>query len=319
MAVQTQPARPRFKLRSREARMLLYLAILLGFAAWKFVPRPWHPTTRLQTPHHLIESTATLPQTEETGRVLETLYVAYQDRFDALPTFSRARSGLKVKLFRDRDEFRRINPGLGWAEAYYRKPYCRAYYSAAEANPYHWMVHEAAHQLNNEVAGLSLEKWLEEGLADYFGTSLIASNEMLAGRIDADTYPVWWIDQLATRPTLEENLRNGSVIPLRAIITDSGGPSLSRNVNLYYLHWWTLTHFVFEHPRHRQHALALVRDGGRLAAFEKHVGPVNEVQAEWHLHVRKLKSDLGGTRPLARQPRLTAGKAIHQTGDPPNE
>jgi hypothetical protein len=27
---------------------------------------------------------------------------------------------LLVKLFKDRTEFRRINPGLGWAEAFYR-------------------------------------------------------------------------------------------------------------------------------------------------------------------------------------------------------
>jgi len=33
------------------------------------------------------------------------------------------------------------------------------------------MVHEATHQLNNELAQFDLEKWLDEGIADYFGTS----------------------------------------------------------------------------------------------------------------------------------------------------
>jgi hypothetical protein len=252
----------RINLKPREWRMLLYLAVLLGFAAWKFIPRPWHPTIRLETQHHLIESTATSAQAEEVGRVLEVLRGSYSNLFHTLPAFQLEHPRLKVKLFKDRAEFRRINPGLGWAEAFYREPYCRAYYSAEEPNPYHWMVHESVHQLNNEVAHLKLEKWLEEGLADYFGASCFSSNAMLLGSIDLDTYLVWWIDELAIQPSPEENLRNGSVVPLRAIVTNSGGPRLSSHFNLYYLHWWTLTHFVFEHPNYRDRAVALVQEGG---------------------------------------------------------
>jgi hypothetical protein len=38
-----------------------------------------------------------------------------------VPQFRREHPKLKVKLFKDRAEFRRINSGLGWAEAFYRK------------------------------------------------------------------------------------------------------------------------------------------------------------------------------------------------------
>jgi hypothetical protein len=113
------------------------------------------------------------------------------------------------------------------SEAFYREPYCRAYFSASEVNPYHWMLHESVHQLNHEMAHLKLEKWLEEGLADYFSTSRIESNELAVGRIDSNTYQVWWIDELATSPDLSGNIRNGSVIPLRAIITNHGGPGMN--------------------------------------------------------------------------------------------
>jgi len=108
------------------------------------------------------------------------------------------------------------------------------------------MLHESVHQLNTEVAHLKLEKWLEEGLADYFATSRVDSRGMATGQVDPDTYPVWWIESLATEADLEQNLRNGSVIPLRQIISGRGGPSMNSAVNLYYLHWWTLTHFLFE-------------------------------------------------------------------------
>lgn len=276
----------------REKRMLLYLGVVLAFAGWKLIPRPWHPTIRQETPHHLIESTATAEQTGEIARNLEILYGAYSNQFGVMPEFQREHPRLKVKLFKDRDELRRINPGLGWAEAFYLKPYCRAYFSADENNPYHWMIHEAVHQLNQEVAHLKLEKWIEEGIADYYGTSRFSSNSMALGRLDPDTYPTWWLDELATGSTLEESVRNQSVIPLRSIITNSGGPRMSTHVNLYYLHWLTLTHFVFEDPKHQSQSIALVREGGEIRAFERLIGPVDQIEREWHAYVRAMKTNL---------------------------
>jgi hypothetical protein len=298
----------RRRLTARETRWLIYLLVVIGIAAWKFVPRPWHPALTLDSPHYRLYSTATREQTEATARTLELLYTAYSNRFGTLPGFQRDHPRLQVKLFKDRPEFRRINPGLGWAEAFYRAPYCRAYFSASEINPYHWILHESVHQLNQEVAHLHLAKWLEEGLAEYFSTSRLGSNELALGHIDLNTYPVWWIDQLATSADLPANLRNGSVIPLRSIITHRGGPSMNREFNLYYLHWWTLTHFIFESPRHRDQALTLVQRGGGLDPFERTLGPVESVQKEWHAYVRRLKALIAGT-----------DLSFHRTGKVPEE
>ncbi|HWQ92188.1 MAG TPA: hypothetical protein VN673_10995 [Clostridia bacterium] len=278
--------------RGQKARMLLYLLILLGAAAWKFVPRPWQPSITLETPHHIVFSTATRQQTEETAAALESLYRAYSNQLGSVTGFQRQHGRLKVKLHKDRDEFRWINPGLGWAEAFYQRPYCRAYYAAHELNPYHWMLHEATHQLNNEVAHLKLEKWLEEGLAEYFSTSRLKPGGLVPGQIDVNTYPVWWIDELAIEPDLAANLGNGSVIPLRSILTNRGGPAMRSHFNLYYLHWWSLTHFIFESPVYHDRALELVQKGGGMEAFEQTIGPVERVQAEWHDYVRALKTSL---------------------------
>ena len=275
--------------------MLLYLLPLLGVLAWKYVPRSWHPAITLETPHHLIYSAASRGQTADTAQALERLYITYSNRFGSLDGFQREHAKLKVKLFKDRAELRRVNPGLGWAEAFYREPDCLAYFSAGEINPYHWMLHESVHQLNHEVAHLALEKWLEEGLAEYFSTSRVLSNRLALGRIDPNTYPVWWIEEIATGPDLAESIRNGSVIPLRSIVTNRGGPSMSGHFNLYYLHWWTLAHFIFESPAYRDRALALVQRGGGLEAFEQTIGPVDKVQAEWHAYVRRLKTALASS------------------------
>ena len=246
----------------------------------------------VETQHYVIESTATQAQTEEIGRVVEMLYTAYSNRFEKLPTFNYEHPKLKMRLYKDRKEFRWVNPNLGWAEAFYRKPYCRAYYSEKEMNPYHWMLHEATHQLNAEVAQLKLAKWLDEGLADYFATSRIREGKLMVGTIDPQTYPVWWIDDMATATNLEACIGNGSVIPLRAIITDRGGPSMNKEFNLYYLHWWTLTHYLFEDPKFGEASMKLAENGGTLEAFEKDIGSVDLVSAGWFRHVRTIKAAL---------------------------
>ncbi len=284
----------RWQFGAREKRLLFYLAVLLGVAAWKFIPRPWHPAITIETAHYSITSNATRKETGEMARMVELLYDAYSNRFGTLPKFQPDHPKLKLLLYRDRDEMRRVNPGLGWAEAFYRKPYCRAYFSAREINPYHWMLHEAVHQLNEEVAHVNPAKWLEEGLAEYFSTSRVLTNKLVPGTIDANTYPVWWSDDIATTPSLTTNLTNGSVIPLRAIVTNHGGPRMNSHVNLYYLHWWTLTHFVFADARHRDTAMKLLEAGGELDSFEQLIGPIESTQAEWHTHVLRIKAALAG-------------------------
>ena len=293
----------RWSLKNRQTRLLFYLIVVLGFAAWKFIPRPWHPTLTLETQRHKIYSTATREQTEAVANALNLLYTAYSNRFATLPGFETNPAGMQLKLYKDRAELRKINPGLGWAEAFYSPPYCRAYYSADEINPFHWMLHESVHQLNHEVAHLKLKKWLEEGLAEYLSTSQLRPAELAVGHIDLNTYPVWWIDELATSTNLTENIANGSVIPLRSIITHRGGPSMRSHFNLYYLHWWTLTHFVFESEAHRSNAAKLLQRGGGLEAFEELIGPVERIQPEWHDHVRKLKRRLSGAEVEKKQAR----------------
>jgi len=95
--------------------MLCYLLVLAAVAAWKYLPRPWHPAITIETPHHSIASTATRAQTEDMAQKLGLLYDVYARRLGTLKGFQAEHPKLKVKLFKDRAEFRRINPSLGWA------------------------------------------------------------------------------------------------------------------------------------------------------------------------------------------------------------
>ena len=65
-------------------------------------------------------------------------------------------------------------------------------------------------------------------------------------------------------------------------------------VNLYYLHWWTLTYFLFQYEdgKYRDGAFQLIRAGGSLEDFEKHIGPIEQIQSEWYCYIRQLKKTI---------------------------
>ena len=48
---------------SREKRLIVLLLVAVGLAAWKYVPRPWHPSAKVETARYVILSTAAPAQT----------------------------------------------------------------------------------------------------------------------------------------------------------------------------------------------------------------------------------------------------------------
>lgn len=271
----------------KPARLLTLVGTLLMVLAAEFWYRRWDPTHTVVTEHYVITSSATVEQTQEVAGAIESLYAAYGQTFTNFPQVYRPHPKLKVKLFKDRAEFRRCNRGVRWAEAFYRNPYCHAYYSAAEPNPCHWMLHEAVHQLNREVAGWTLTKWCDEGVATYFSTSVLRKGRLRPGLIDPNTYPIWWLDSQAWTGDLGKDLAGSRVIPLGAIVSGRGGPDIDEHFNLYYLHWWSLCHFLFEggERRYRAPFFQVIAEGGTLASFEKHIGPIDRIQTEWYRHL----------------------------------
>jgi hypothetical protein len=285
---------PPWLLPPKPKRLLILFGLLLALVGGDKIYRRWTPTNTLTTAHYTIRSSALPAQAEEIGGKLETLHAAYGDLFKSWPEVRQPHALLKVKLFKDRQEFRRCNRGIGWAEAFYRPPYCHAYYSADEINPHQWMLHEAVHQLNHEVAHLDLAKWADEGLSEYLSTSRLRDGRLEVGYVDSNTYPVWWLDELPLSGDLNRDLTNGTIIPLRTILAGKGGPALDDSFNLYYLHWWSLMHLLFdgEGGKYRAGVLPLLLEGATLESFEKHIGPVDRLQAEWYQHLHGLQWSL---------------------------
>jgi hypothetical protein len=163
-------------------------------------------------------------------------------------------------------------------------------------------MHEATHQLNDAAARLRLPQWLEEGLACYVSTSRIVDDSLHLGDIDTNTYPVWWLDSLDLSGALDADKKRGAIIPLRVILSGRGGPSVNRHFNLYYLHWWSLTHFLihYENGRYKAALGRLIADGGDLPAFEKHIGPIETIESRWYVYLADLQKQTSRATPPVR-------------------
>ena len=203
------------RLTGREKRLIVMTALAAGAVAWDSVYRHWSPRVTVETEHYRILSSATDEQTREVGQVAEIVYAGYLQLLGDLGRTPLPHRKLGLKLFQDREEFRRCNRIWDGTEAFYRAPFCYQYYSAGEANPNDSMMHEATHQLNNEVAGLRLSLWLEEGLACYVATSRIVEDSLHLGELDPHTYLVSWIGTINPSGDLDADKQKRSIIPLQ--------------------------------------------------------------------------------------------------------
>lgn len=199
-----------------------------------------------------------------------------------------------MTLYKNRQEFKQHNKSAPWAEAYYQAPTCFAYFAADERNPYHWMIHEATHQLNHEVARIARPDWVDEGLATYFGTSQIGDGKLVPGSVDVDTYPIWWLSGLELTGELPVDIATGNIVSLRVLVSGAGGSDIAQAVNKYYLGYWSLTHFLldFDNGRYADEYREVIAAGGNLEQFEKKIGPIDRIEVEWYGYLRHLKSEL---------------------------
>lgn len=250
-------------------------------------PNPLPGAKLIETAHYAITSTADAAQTQQVADAAEALYSAYAAFFPG-KALSAPRNRLKLTLYAHQAQFKANNRSLPWAEAYYLRPICYAYYAKDESNPYHWMVHEATHQLNAEVSGFPKTRWVDEGLATYFGTSRIERGKLVPGKIDPGAYPIWWLTNSGLTGSLDKDIDEGNWVPIRALITGIDAPSIASNVNGYYIQYWGLSHFLFHGGNGRYAAgyKRLIAEGGSLANFERLIGPAERIEYEWYRYLQ---------------------------------
>jgi hypothetical protein len=238
-------------------------------------------------------SSVSIEETENALSKAETLYQTYTAFWDA-----KARPGdnkLLLKIYSSRKKFKQANPFPAWVEAIYRAPYCHQYIDAENKNkPYHWMVHEATHQLNNEVSQFRLPQWAEEGIACYFSTSGMDDGKMSLGMIDRDTYPIWWLSSLGLSGDLSRDMADNKIISIRSIVDDEKPLEMTKYFNLYYIHWFSLVHFLLEgeQGKYRKSFMSCVKTPSGLDAFEQNIGPYQLIETQWYQHLLQIMDGL---------------------------
>lgn len=277
----------------RQLLVALLLAVLAGCGADDRRSAVTAPAStavsgsvEILTSHYAITATADQRTTDKVGAAAEALFSSYTQFFDPSP--SNKPSMLRLRLYATREEFQAHNRSRPWAEAYYVDGVCHAYLDTSKPNPYHWLLHEAVHQLNRELTGYAKDKWINEGLATYFGSSRYTDGVLHAGEMDLDAYPLWWLKRWELSGDWATDVQARQVIPLRALITGQGGPPLDATVNAHYLGWWSLSHFLLHHDDGRYAAgyRHLIQHGGSLVDFERHIGPLPQVEAEWYAYLQ---------------------------------
>jgi hypothetical protein len=254
------------------------------------------PERVVATAHYTMSSWATASQTRDVGEAVEALARAYSSIFAAAAMPTSSPEKLKLWLYRDQAQFKANNRSSPWAEAYYRHPICHAYYAAGESNPYHWMLHEAVHQLNEQVAHIQRPPWIDEGLATYFGASELRDGVLTPGRTDPAAYPIWWLSSLALSGDLQADIETGRIIPLRTLIA-SKRADIGENVNLYYVEYWSFSHFLMhaDGGRYKAGYKQVIAAGGSLQAVEALIGPVERLQEEWYAYLEARTEILNPT------------------------
>ncbi len=269
---------------------LLLVAVVFGGCFWY---THWTPAHKLESEHYRALSNVSIEETQDALSKAETLYQAYTTFWDVKA--GPADNKLLLKIYSSRKEFKRANPLSGWAEAFYRQPCCHQYIEAESENrPYHWMVHEATHQLNNEVSHFRLPQWAEEGIACYFSTTRMDDGKMNLGVIDRDTYPIWWLSSLDLSGDLSRDKADKKIISIRSIVNDEKPLKMNEHVNLYYIHWFSLVHFLLEgeQGKYRQAFMACVKTPSGLEAFEENIGPYQLIEPQWYQHLLQIINSL---------------------------
>ena len=279
--------------RSSKKRLLIDLLLVAVVFGGYFWYTHWTPELKLDSEHYKALSNVSIEDTEDALSKAETLYQAYIAFWDV--EAKSTDNKLLLKIYSSRNEFKRANPFSRWAEAFYSEPYCHQYIEAeSEKKPYHWMVHEATHQLNNEVSQFRLPQWAEEGIACYFSTSQMNDGKMSLGVIDWDTYPIWWLSPLGLSGDLSRDKADDKILSIKSIVNDEKPLKMSQHVNLYYIHWFSLVHFLLEgeQGKYRQAFIACVKAPSGLEAFEENIGSYQLIEQQWYQHLLKIINSL---------------------------
>ena len=242
----------------------------------------------IDSPHYHLRSTAPEARSRQAIEAAERLHLGWTQWCGPKTTTHRATH--QLRLFATRDQMRQSIPGLNWAEAIYHDGRCDQFDDRWAERPWHWLVHEATHQLAYEDAHLNLPRWANEGLACLFSTSKTKGTALLLGSVDPETYPVWWLKRTPPGRQMQQDLRSGLLMAPSQILKEPDTIDIGTSVNAHYLTWWSLVHYLnaTDPDSWKQWVLT----DGTNAGLARRFGPLSTLDSRWYAHVLALRDSL---------------------------
>jgi tetratricopeptide (TPR) repeat protein len=204
----------------------------------------------VRTPHFVVASNAGGKQARRVADQFEQIRAMFHTTFPKL----RVDPGQRILILAAKNEnsFKallpeywevkgRVHPS-GIYVAGPEKHYVALRLDAEEENPFHSVYHEYTHALVNlNFRGLPL--WLNEGLAEFYGNTVLGEKEVLLGHFDTSHLLLLQQSKLIPIPTLLE--------------VDHTSPYYNEEnrASVFYAESWALTHYLMLDPEARKQQL----------------------------------------------------------------
>lgn len=201
----------------------------------------WHNAWTIETKHFLIKSNTSAELIEYYGNLLEAYYKLMDNRVGIKPTPTYRRKKMTVNIYKSHEEFQELSAaGVGPSTLGYFWSYddtLNFFHDYEEPARSEWVaLHECTHLLTfliDQQYGAQI--WLNEAVADYFGSSEIMVDKR--GKIEI-TPGMLQTDRVLT---VQEAIRNEKDTKLKELFF------ISRDAytGFHYAHGWSFVYFLY--------------------------------------------------------------------------
>ena len=267
-------------------RQLVLVVTILCVLFYNEAQSWWFPECVISSEHFVAESNRSEEETREVLERAEELRRVYLDTFQ-IDEAELPDTNHQLRIYGSRKEFKRTNPTSPWAEAYYSCPKSHFYIDEQGEDGFDSMLHEVTHQLAHEIAYLKyLPEWINEGVACTFASCEFVDGEIQLDAVKPTSYPAMWLGHFHYSGDLLQDLDDGKLISVEAIVRGEFPISKSQHVNLYYIQYWSLAHYLWsEFP---DQFIEYYNRSAPIDEFESTFGTFEEVQTGWYRHLLKL-------------------------------
>src|SRR5271163_1662856 len=304
---------------------LLAIVVVCALAGWRGgnaddTKEVW---VEVRSPHFVVASNAGERQARHVAEQFEEIRGVFQSGFSKLRVdpgkpivilAAKNENTLKVLLPAYWEQKGSVHPAGIYVPGE-EKHYVALRLDTESENPYHILYHEYTHALLH-LNFTGLPAWLDEGLAEFYGNTVIAGKDIQTGKIDnAHLYL----------------LQQSKLIPVEVLLqVDHSSPYYNEKnrASVFYAESWALVHFLLmDQDARKEHLLAHFleawdKTGNQVEAAKQSFGELTKFGREIEAYARRgsfysaiLKSSAESDEKSYTSRAMTAAEALALRGD----